>query len=198
MPYCPQHKCNSMEIGSLHSFTPVGQPDTGFLTQHGETKASMFGRTDREHLYHGMVKARTHRPSKRPVKDQSINLSCTNVLSNSKDRNSVTRITISRIGDRVIIPGLIYLGTKSSLFVERSAHEHAILFSGDLALSADPNATRMANYLTYHMLRGVTHLVQVLHVGLSATNWPFCNIIWPNVGCDRGRRLAISEIKRND
>ena len=87
------------------------------------------------------------------------------------------------------------LRAKSGLFVERSADEHAVLLRRDLALSPDADAAGMANHLADHVLRGLPF--DGLHVRLPAADRPLSDVVRPDVGGHRSRRLAVAEIEES-
>lgn len=65
----------------------------------------------------------------------------------------------------------------------RATHKLTVLLGCDLALSPDPNATRMANDLTHHVLsHRVTAGLQILfEISFSPADWPLGDVVWPDV-----------------
>ncbi len=83
--------------------------------------------------------------------------------------------------------------------MERSTNEHAILWSCNFALASNANAARMTNHFTNHVFccMPMPALFQRLHVHFSTANWPFGDVIRPNVGSHRGRRFTEPKIEND-
>ena len=99
-----------------------------------------------------------------------------------------------------------------------SSNEIAIFSCGDFALTANADATWMANNLTHHVLSNLhvplTNPVIIatttltrqdtttsnapievfVEIRFSSAYWPLCDIVWPNIRSYRSRSFTISEI----
>lgn len=76
--------------------------------------------------------------------------------------------------------------------MERSSDKETVLLGGDLALSPDPDAARMADDLADHVLGRVPRRLQVLHVRLPPADRPFRDVVRPDVGGHRSRSLTVT------
>ena len=91
---------------------------------------------------------------------------------------------------------ILYLRTESGLLVKGSSNEEAVLFGGDLALAADPDAAGVADDLADHVLGCVACVFGVLHVCLPPADRPLGNVVRPDVGSHGRRRLAVTGKER--
>ena len=76
-----------------------------------------------------------------------------------------------------------YLRAQSCLVMENTFNKITEFLGSDLALTPDAYTAGVADHFAHHVLgrMSVSTLFKSFHVHFPPANWPFSNVIWPNV-----------------